>query len=200
MAKITKVEILKFASQFLEEVGIKNFSMRNLGKKLGLDPMAIYHYFPSKDVLISECIQSNFEKFIFKESQLAKKSKKNLKTRKFAKRKFDEYKFQNLYNLIGSYRQFFLTYPNACLYLLNHGYENIPNLSEYNEALIQEILNLDGEISNATLIRDVLVDYLHGYSIGDIVSQRKTSSKRKESERRFDISLEFLIQRLFSKL
>ncbi len=57
MAELTNSKILKTAIQTLEKEGWNGFSMRGLAKKLDVDPMAVYHYYPSKENLIHASIE-----------------------------------------------------------------------------------------------------------------------------------------------
>jgi AcrR family transcriptional regulator len=43
-----KQKIIQTALKICEKDGYESFSMRKLAKKLGVDPMAVYHYFEIK--------------------------------------------------------------------------------------------------------------------------------------------------------
>lgn len=51
---LTREDILRTALALLEEEGLAGASMRALARRLGADPMALYHYFPSKDALLAD--------------------------------------------------------------------------------------------------------------------------------------------------
>ena len=45
--------LLSEAAALIAEGGLKKFSMRGLARRLSVDPMALYHYFPSRDALLA---------------------------------------------------------------------------------------------------------------------------------------------------
>jgi AcrR family transcriptional regulator len=55
-APLTKERIVSVALKLADEGGIEALSMRKLGQELGVEAMALYHHFASKDVLIESMI------------------------------------------------------------------------------------------------------------------------------------------------
>ncbi len=55
---LSKEQIVLAAVKIADESGIEELSMRKLGKVLGVEAMALYHHFPSKDVLIDYMVDS----------------------------------------------------------------------------------------------------------------------------------------------
>ncbi len=51
---LSRARILKKALVLLERQGLGGFSMRGLARDLGVDPMALYHYFPDRESLLRE--------------------------------------------------------------------------------------------------------------------------------------------------
>jgi AcrR family transcriptional regulator len=51
--------IIAAASRLLEDTG--KLSMRALARELGVDPMAVYHYFPGKDALVAAVAGAGFD-------------------------------------------------------------------------------------------------------------------------------------------
>lgn len=49
---VTRPRILAAALSLLEDRRLAAFSMRALARRLGVDPMALYHYFPDKHALL----------------------------------------------------------------------------------------------------------------------------------------------------
>lgn len=191
----TEEKILTQSIQLIEKYGIQKFSMRGLAKALQLDPMAVYHYYASKEELIFSCIQKIFNDF----DLLGEKSFISHKTTNPHLKKSDRKNFQkDLKGRMLSYRKVFLQFPNSCLYLLSHGYEEIPKLEEYNSALVKMIFEWEKDPKKSELIRDILIDYLHGYSLATITSQSRSKRKQKEMELKLESSLDFLIERLVS--
>ncbi len=58
------------ALDLLEEQGLDDFSMRKLGKKLGCEPMSLYHHFPSKAELFDALVDRLISGFQFPEAGL----------------------------------------------------------------------------------------------------------------------------------
>jgi TetR/AcrR family transcriptional regulator, tetracycline repressor protein len=58
--RLTRERILEAALSLVDEAGIEALSMRRLAKKLGVDPMAIYHHLPNKRALVSALIEEVF--------------------------------------------------------------------------------------------------------------------------------------------
>jgi AcrR family transcriptional regulator len=54
--RLTSERILAVAAELIETAGLKSFSMRKLAEKLGVDPMAVYHYFPNKASLLDSVL------------------------------------------------------------------------------------------------------------------------------------------------
>ncbi|MCZ8343607.1 MAG: TetR/AcrR family transcriptional regulator [Leptospira sp.] len=206
MANLTINNILRVSIQILEKQGWEGFSMRGLAKKLYVDPMAVYHYYPSKENLIQACIQKVFEGFQWGSGANSGKNlskPKSLESLGSPKTTNPNLKDRNLIlnqvmDLLFSYRDFFFRYPNCCLYLLNHGYTNIPKLQDFNEILVQTISAWEKDFVRSVKIRDILIDYLHGHSMSILKKEGKSKRKRMELEKEWETSIRFLIERLFS--
>ena len=56
--RLTEQDILDAALAFIQAEGVEALGMRSLAKKLGVTPMAIYHYVPSKEALIDRLAES----------------------------------------------------------------------------------------------------------------------------------------------
>ena len=59
-AKLSCDHILDVALALLSETGFKALTMRALARRLAVDPMALYHYFPDKDVLLGAMADRSF--------------------------------------------------------------------------------------------------------------------------------------------
>jgi AcrR family transcriptional regulator len=49
---LSRERIIAAAVELLDERGLEGFTMRALGERLGVEAMAIYHYFPNKQMLL----------------------------------------------------------------------------------------------------------------------------------------------------
>jgi TetR/AcrR family transcriptional regulator, tetracycline repressor protein len=59
--RLDRERILDAALEIIDHQGIERLSMRRLGNALGVDPMAIYHHLPNKQAIISGLVQRVFE-------------------------------------------------------------------------------------------------------------------------------------------
>lgn len=57
-APLDQVRIVLAAVKIADEVGIEGLSMRKLGQVFGVEAMALYHHFPSKEALIDSMVDS----------------------------------------------------------------------------------------------------------------------------------------------
>jgi TetR/AcrR family transcriptional regulator, tetracycline repressor protein len=57
-AQLTRERIVSAALALVDREGLSALSMRRLGAELGVDPMAIYYYVPSKDALLDAIVEA----------------------------------------------------------------------------------------------------------------------------------------------
>jgi len=60
----TSQRIYKCALLILEAEGPQAVSIRRVAKKVGITPMAIYHYFPSREALLDAVVDSEFDQLV----------------------------------------------------------------------------------------------------------------------------------------
>lgn len=58
--KLSRDHILDAALELLAEAGLGALTMRALARRLGIDPMAVYHYFADKDALLGAAADRSF--------------------------------------------------------------------------------------------------------------------------------------------
>lgn len=58
---LTVDEIVGAALDLIDEAGLDSLSMRRLGARLGVDPMAVYHHVPNKDALLTLAVRRVFD-------------------------------------------------------------------------------------------------------------------------------------------
>lgn len=54
--RLTRGAVLEGALTLLDDVGLAGFSMRRLGRGLGVEAMAVYHWFPSRGALLDAVV------------------------------------------------------------------------------------------------------------------------------------------------
>ena len=190
IANKNRDRILKLSILLIEKQGMEKFSLRNLANKLSMDPMVVYYYFSSKDDLIMSCIESVFNKelnlheFHFQEES------------RVSRKKRETYKYFELKRLIEIYRNIFILYPNLCIYLINHSFNRVKKLQEFNQILVLEISKWESNLILTTQIRDILVDYVHGFSLTALTQTKNKKLFKQEKEIEFHKTLEFLLEKL----
>ncbi len=63
-ASLSRDLVVTVALRALDRDGPDKFTMRGLGRELGADPMAVYHYFPSKAELFDGVLDSLYEQIV----------------------------------------------------------------------------------------------------------------------------------------
>ena len=58
---LTRQRVLDAARTAIDEDGLASLSMRRLGARLGVDPMAIYHHVPNKEQILDGIVDEVFE-------------------------------------------------------------------------------------------------------------------------------------------
>lgn len=56
----TRSRIVRHAQELLEEVGIHGFSLREVARRVGVTPMAVYRHFADKEALVEELLEHGF--------------------------------------------------------------------------------------------------------------------------------------------
>lgn len=190
IANKNRDRILKLSILLIEKQGMEKFSLRNLANKLSMDPMVVYYYFSSKDDLIMSCIESVFNKelnlheFHFQEES------------RVSRKKIEKFKYFELKRLIEIYRNIFILYPNLCIYLINHSFNRVKKLQEFNQILVLEISKWESNLILTTQIRDILVDYVHGFSLTSLTQNKNKKLFIQQKEIEFHKTLEFLLEKL----
>ncbi len=63
--KLSTKKIVKIALQLIEQKGLEKFSMRSLATKLKIEPMSVYHYFPSRLSLLNAILDEVLQEASF---------------------------------------------------------------------------------------------------------------------------------------
>ncbi|WP_291379425.1 TetR family transcriptional regulator [Demequina sp.] len=65
---LNREHIVAAARGLIDKVGLDAFTMRTLGRELGVDPMAVYHYFPNKAALFDAVVELTYMDIELKQS------------------------------------------------------------------------------------------------------------------------------------
>lgn len=155
--------ILETAREMLKPSEGRSLSMRRLAEKLGVNPMAIYYYFPKKSALIIDLVQSIFEKF---QSPLS-----------------GNYR-SDMIAVCQRYRNILRSEGNLVFYLTQS--EKLSSMAaEKLHAAMPPHPDLTGE-SNQRL-RDILVDYTHGFVLGELRRGKKIPGANEKYQRSIEL-------------
>jgi TetR/AcrR family transcriptional regulator, transcriptional repressor for nem operon len=61
---MSKIEIIKKIEDLFFEKSFKEVSMQDIANDLGMKKASLYYYFPSKDILILEVLESSFNIYL----------------------------------------------------------------------------------------------------------------------------------------
>jgi TetR/AcrR family tetracycline transcriptional repressor len=56
--QLSREEVVRAALAIVDREGLEGFSMRKLGRELGVDPMAVYYYFPNKAAVLDGIVDA----------------------------------------------------------------------------------------------------------------------------------------------
>ncbi|TGK92401.1 TetR/AcrR family transcriptional regulator [Leptospira brenneri] len=171
-----KQKIVQTALKICEKDGYDSFSMRKLATKLNLDPMAVYHYFASKEELTKAIVELIFHRFENKAMFNAKNPK------------------QAFQKILVEYWNLFIEYPGLSLYLIKNSFEDFPSVVLLNEKL-QDLWNAFGPGRNVEKKLDIIIDFVHGNALAFSMAPRKNGKggKTNQNQKQFESSLQYLL-------
>jgi len=144
--KLGALKIVQSALALCEKSGAKGLTLRALAGELGVDPMAIYHYFPDRTALLSAALSHGYRNLT-----------PNFQPSKDA--------VADIQNLLERYVKLSLKYVELMIYLMGQRETSLPNLDDFNRLLLEAIARYADSPGESAFIRDVLIDYTHGYVI-----------------------------------
>ncbi len=160
--KLSRERILRAALQLVDEHGVDALSMRRLAADLGVDPMAIYHHLPGKHAILA-----GVTAIVFGELRIPALAGAPWQdhVRAFAR----------------AYHDLARAHANLVLYLVTDPTAGGSTILAANEVLYAA-LTVAG-LSPRMIVRaaDVVVDYLHGFVLGE--SRGELGPSRESGER-----------------
>lgn len=115
-APLTRESISRAALQLIDREGLEGFSMRELGKAMGVEGMAIYHHFRDKGELLDAVMERLFE-----EIELPARG--------------STAPLERLRRIFGSYRGIAIRHPKAFILLVNRRFNTERLFSLYEQIL-----------------------------------------------------------------
>ena len=145
-APLTRERILTVALDLVDRSGMDSLSMRRLATELGVDPMAIYHHLPGKQVILTELVQR-----VFDELRVPEPAHSGWQDRIKA--------FAHAYHNLAR------IHPHLIRYLATDLSPTTPALLAANEFLYAALA--DAGLSGRMIVRaaDLIIDYLNGFGL-----------------------------------
>ncbi|EKJ85716.1 regulatory TetR family protein [Leptospira meyeri] len=171
-----KQKIIQTALKICEKDGYESFSMRKLAANLGLDPMAVYHYFENKDALTLAMVEQIFNRFHGQVIVVEKHSKTYLK------------------RILVEYWKLFLEYPGMSLYLIKNSYNGFPSVVRFNQTLEYLIVKVYPK-ANIRKTLNILIDFIHGNALAFSFLHLKKQKVKKNpnNQKEFESLLSYLL-------
>lgn len=170
---LSEDRILDAALRLIDEGGIRGFSMRRLGAYLGVDPMAVYHYFPGKEPLLRSLTLRQFSVL----QAVDRSGAWPQRVRAWA----------------TAYRRLALAHPNLVLELVANVDALLAAVPVANEAL-EEALKASGlQPAQVQMAAYMVVDYVNGLVLGEVAIAEEARESRS-----FDFALDVIIAGLQS--
>jgi AcrR family transcriptional regulator len=158
-ARLTQQQILRETIALLRQ-GQGDLSMRALAGHLGVDPMAIYHYFPNRDALWQAALEEIF-------------------TALPATPRGDTWQDAAI-NYLMAYHTIALHNFSLTHFLVTHGELRIAAIDAFNTQLLKTLGAAGFGSARTELMRDLLIDYLHGYLMAEVHYSPKEKKKRAQ--------------------
>ena len=148
---LTRQRILETALRLVDAHGIEALNMRGLAADLDVDPMAIYHHVPGgKDALLSGLVEGVFA---------------DLRAPQLVGATWEEQVLacaRAYYDVVRAH-PYLIWHITGNVKLVEHAF-----LSANNEQLYAALFRAGLDASDVLHAASLIVDYLHGYSLGDI--------------------------------
>lgn len=114
-SKLTPKKIIKTALAQIEQKGLAKFSMRALAGKLRIEPMSLYHYFPSREELLNSIHDSILGEVVFLDKEKPWKERLRWAT--------------------AEWRKLAIKYPNFHHYVALHRMNTTPSIEFLNSLM-----------------------------------------------------------------
>jgi AcrR family transcriptional regulator len=172
---LTEQRLLTAALALVDERGLGSLSMRKLGAALGVDPMAVYYYFPNKQALLRRLTGDVFQRM----RDVDRSGAWQRRVQTWAR----------------TYRRLALEHPNLVIEIVANTDAVMVAVPIANEALEAALRasGLDAEAVEMAVY--LIVDYVNGLVLGEVAMRQ-----REEESASFEFALSVIISGLESRL
>ena len=158
---LTRERILATALRLADASGLDALSMRRLATELGVDPMAIYHYLPSKDALLTGLVER-----VFAELRLPANPGGDWRAR--------------VRDWARAYHDLTLAHPRFVLHLVADPQRAAPAALAANEPLYAALEQAGFAPRPLLLAADSLVDYVNGCVLAVAAGALRDAGERQD--------------------
>jgi TetR/AcrR family tetracycline transcriptional repressor len=144
---LTVERIVDAALALIDESGLDAFTMRRLGDRLGVDPMAVYHHLPNKGAVIEAVVRHVFD-------DLPTPSTRGTWQ-------------QRVHRWANTYRTVAAAHPNLVLRIVADPAAVAIATVRVNEALYAPLEASGLPAAHVAAAGDVIVDYVNGYVLAE---------------------------------
>jgi AcrR family transcriptional regulator len=144
---LSRERVLATAQARVERHGLAGLTMRSLAGDLGVDPMALYHYFPNKAALVGALVEETFGAF---RPAIDPAAPWQAQVRTFAL----------------AYAELTQTHPHLVLAIAADPAAAAPAAALLNPALHAALRAAGLTPDQVTTAAGVLIDYIHGFALG----------------------------------
>ena len=159
-AALTRERILATALRLVDRHGLAALTMRRLAAELGVDPMAIYHHLPGKDVLIAGLVRQVRAELRLPPAGATWQDR----VRAFAR----------------AHRALFLAHPQLLLPLVTDPEAAAGGALEMSEELFAALAAAGLPPHALVRAADLVVDYVHGFALAECARPLGQASDRQE--------------------
>lgn len=178
--KISPERIIAKAIDILDEKGIEQLSMRLIAKELAITPMAIYHYFEDKDMLINAIANT-----LYQDITVA-----NIKS-----------PHQKIEHLLLQYREKVIRYPQITLAIFSAPVLFPEQATRITEGLIQLLQELGLADHQSTQWAHIFIDYTHGEALATaarLLNTHRTDEKIHHAKENYTEALKMFLRNVMN--
>jgi TetR/AcrR family transcriptional regulator, tetracycline repressor protein len=163
---LSRERIVDAALALIDADGVEGLSMRKLGARLGVDPMAVYHHLASKEAVLERVVEQVFGDLAVPDATAGWADQ----VRQWAE----------------AYRDTGLRHPHLVLEIVTRPTAVAAAAVRADEALYRALVDAGLSNGDVVMASDVIVDFVNGYLLGAATNATTTD----EAQRAFEAALD----------
>lgn len=163
-SRLSREQISRAALRLIQQTGTEKLSLRLLARELRVDAMALYHYFPHREALLLSVFEQAFAGL---------------------PRQMPAGVWQSaVTELMVGYYEIARRHAGLVDQLIKTGNPWPEALRSFNDLLLTAITRSGAERVVVELVRDILVDYTHGFLLAEPPVKKSNKAGREATYRR----------------